>query len=1049
MRFSPRKKEFFFIHKEVNNTILISYLSIFLISILSLKAQHYVFKKFSVTEGLPHPYVYTLDQTKNGYLWIGTAEGLSRHDGKNFINYKKENGLTENFINTSFTDNQDNLWFGHYEGGITVLKSGKFKKLIDTNKLTSRINGFCESQSHSLMYVATQNNGLVGIDAKYNIITFSGCNSEYIYWSIAETEDYSLLLGTNNGLLIKNKKGKLKWLKELDGMSVIKIVSLSKNHFFILTEYDGTYILNYSNIDNVILLKLKDASGITNGKLIFASKDSEKNIWISTQDKGIVKYLIKYDSLIIIDDFNESSGLKTNFIKSFLRDKEGNLWFGTFGDGLFKQTKQIFTLYYFPELKNQNVNCFRFIGPNKVLIGFDNQLNLYNYNGQFHITKNGEILSNTKVNYIFNDNNEYLLLATNGIGILRSKISQFDFKPWLFTKSDALSNNCKHITIDSTHNIWISTENGAIEFEKKTNQFKKFGMMNGLSHNFIYSIYSDKFNMQWFATHNSGISRYAGGKFNTLPSPLPIGLNASCFIEDIEGNIWIGTNGQGVFKYRNGEIIDNFTTNHGLGSNFCYTIEIDKLQNLWLGHHNGISKLNLKTNQIKFLPNAEEMQGAEINNLASYKDPEGNIWYGTNKGMLKYDPSKDVVNTIEATTNITDVKLFFNNLDWKRLGKDSNIIQPVDSLILNHNQNHLTFYYKGICLIDPDKVKYKYKLNGWDKSWSIETDETFVTYSNLPPGQYTFEVISRNNDGIWNKTPTRYYFEITPPFWQTIWFYILASALVIFVIYIIFMLRTRRLQEQKRKLENDKAVLENEINERKIIEKKLIANEVALKDANEELNNLLWRSYHDLRGPSSTIQGLVNIALLDNDLQSNKKYLGLIMQTVLKLDSILKDFFKVRDIKSSDLQIESIQITDCVNETLELISNQITLDKFRIITDIEQNEPFFSDKSLLNLLLFHIINNALSFSDEGSKICINISQYKGKLNIVISDEGIGIPVAAQEKVFDMFYKASVRSKGNGFGLYISNKIVEILKGKIKIYSYPGQGTTVLIKLKTF
>ncbi|MDX2195645.1 MAG: two-component regulator propeller domain-containing protein [Cytophagales bacterium] len=1014
-----------------------------------INAQKFVFKQYTVTDGLPHPYIYTLNQTKDGYLWIGTAEGLARYDGKNFELYKTQQGLAENFVNCSYTDKKGVLWYGHYQGGISRLNAGVLKPLTQNNICNSRINSFFQTKNQDI-WICTQSNGMLKVEDGNKLLKVDEFNIEDIYWCMAESEGNNILIGSNNGLYYKKNYQKNKKIPEFDGMSVINIVNISDNYFIIATEYDGIYTLKI-DVDKYTITAVKHLphDGFFDGKLIFLkSLAGTHDIWVSMQEKGMLRMYLSNDSLLIKEKYAPATGMSSLNVKSIMVDKENNYWYGTFGNGLYKLKKQVFTLFTFDEPGNQNINCFKFLTDNNILIAFDNNVQLYNYEADFTHTKNNTILKDCHVNYIYKDHLGDLYLATSGIGVLKSKKNKLDFMPWLYTRADLLSNNCRYMTQDTLHNIWIASENNAFLYHLTDKTFNRFGMQDGLSHNFIYSIYTDSKNVQWFATHNSGITRYKEGSFSTLPSPLAIGLNTNCFIEDVDENIWVATNGQGLFKYKNGKIVENYTTNYGLGSNFCYTLVIDNVHNLWIGHKNGISKLSLLNNQVQFIANTDEMQGAEINSLAVQKDRFGNIWYGTNKGLLKYDPSKDIINTTEAQTNITDVKLFYNSIDWAQMGKSSANSTLPSQVVFTYHQNHLTFHYKGICLTDPEKVKYKYYLKGFDNGWSVETDETFVTYSNIPPGYYTFMVLSCNNDGIWNRTPTTFDFEIKPPFWQTLWFNTLVFLLLGSGIYFAFVLRTRRLELLKNKLENDKKVLENEINERKIAEKKLLENEIELKNINDDLNNLLWRSYHDLRGPSSTIQGLVNVALIDTNPESQKRYLTLIMQTVNKLDSILKDFFKVSDIKNSDIYIDKIDLSLCVEQATEKLKHTTNIHKYHIVTHIEQNEPFMADQGLLSVLLSYIIKNAIDFSDEGTSIHIDAKVYKGTLKILISDEGIGIPQSVQDKVFDMFYKATIRSKGNGFGLYISSKIVQMLKGTIHLYSYPAQGTSVLIKLKS-
>jgi two-component system sensor histidine kinase/response regulator len=303
-----------------------------------------------------------------------------------------------------------------------------------------------------------------------------------------------------------------------------------------------------------------------------------------------------------------------------------------------------------------------------------------------------------------------------------------------------------------------------------------------------------------------------------------------------------------------------------------------------------------------------------------------------------------------------------------------------------------------------------------------------------------------NNDGVWNKKPTIYSFEIDPPYWKTIWFNLGLIVVSLLIIYLIFKLRTERLRDQKRKLEQEKLRLESEIRDRKAAEKKLNENEKALKEANEELNMLIWRSYHDLRGPATTIQGLVNVAMLSSPI--DVKYLKMIKDTTLRLDSILKDLFKVSNIRHQEHYIEPINILENIQEVLQEISLQHHINNYDLTIDINEEGIFHCDKTLFKLLIFNILNNSFCYSPEGSKITIKGKIHQKTLKLLISDNGIGIHESITKKVFEMFYKGTAKSKGNGLGLYMVHKILEILSGSVKILSKEDKGTAVLLRIKS-
>lgn len=1019
---------------------------IFLFTCNHIFSQKHLYKRFELADGLPHQYIYTLDQTKQGFLWIGTAEGLCRYDGKTFVNYTTADSLTDNFVNTTFLDSKNRLWIGHYQGGITLFDNVNFKKIKNTKLLDSRINKIYESKDHTI-WICTQNNDLLYIDSTLQIKK-SSFNSG-ILWDIIETSNGTMLIGSSEGVKIFNHfTNESVSINQFNDMQIININQMDIDTYIIATEYDGIY--NLKIIGNKYEIKLlKENENSHSEKLVFTKKDNGGILWVSKTESGLGKYKIKGDSLIRIDLYNAKTGLEFNQFKSMLKDREGNLWAGSFGNGLYELSNQAFTTYKFKNSNiDDNINNIVELSDGEFLVSTskgmatfktsDNYLVPFDYKKKWNQMNNEHIIGSCK------DSKGNIYLATKQNKIYKINISDNKLKVWL--DIDSIQTKTNYIAIDKNDDIWLATNNGAYLIDKKSRRSQKFDMQNGLAHNVVYTIYVDSENNAWFATYGSGISKFSNGECKTYSSPLITAININSIIEDPTKFIWLGTNGQGLIKCdKYGNLKSIYTKKDNLGSNFCYNLAIDFKNNLLIGHKNGISKINLISSKLTYISNHDVLDGLEMNLNTLVQDKNNCIWYGTDRGLLKYDPNKDQLNTKEPITNITSLKLFFATPDWKKLNQNAGLLSPPANVTFNHNNNHITFNYIGICLSAPEKVKYKYLLNGFDNTWSMETDETSTTYSNLPPGNYTFELRSMNNDGLWNKQSVKYNFIITSPYWKTPLFYLLISAVMFAIVYTIFFLRTRAFKRQNQILESEKLKLENEIHERKITEKKLKESEQIIKTTNDELNNLIWRSYHDLRGPSSTIQGLTQIAMLDSILEKKDKYLLMIQDTAFKMDTIVKDFFSVSDIKNNIIKPEKIILKYLIEEVItELSKKHITIP----YVDIQINAiyPLNLDKTLTTLILQNIIDNAVLYAKKSDRIDIVIRQYKGQAKILIIDSGQGIPTEGVKRVFEMFYRASVNSKGNGLGLYIVKKALEMLGGKIHIFTKEGVGTTVMVTL---
>ena len=1021
-----------------------------LIFICPAHSQKYLYKHFQITDGLPHGYVYTLNQSHQGFLWIGTAEGLCKYDGKTFTNYTVSDSLVNNFVNTSMIDHKDRLWIGHYQGGITLLDNQNFVKITKGSVPDSRINKIYETKDGNI-WVATQTNGLLKIDQNLYVSEVKGVSKDEIIWDLCELSDHTFMLATNEGVsMVDTKKNIEVPIHEFEGVQVLNINKINTKNFLVATEYEGIFLITFDNEKYILKMLLEQKTKISE-KLVFSKLDPDGTLWISRTESGLSKNMIKKDSILELEIFNNDKGLKFNHFRSMLKDREGNLWIGSFGNGLYELSNQAFMFYNLnSDFTDYSINCISGNDNKSLLIGFNNEAGQFDYSNdsikkylpeQFKNTLNGN-----SVFSICKDRDGNTYFTTQNKGVLRQSKGNEKIESW-FTFNDLFNPKVFHIKIDKNDNVWLSTENGVYKINRKTKSYQRFSMEDGLAHNIVYYCYEDTQGSMWFATHGSGISKYSYSTIKTIASPLlTSAIDINAILEDKEGNIWFGTYGQGLFRCdRNGELTKVYTKKEGLGSNFCYSLVIDAKNNLLIGHKNGITKINLTNDKLSFIGNVEMLNGVEINLNATYIDNQKNVWFGTNQGLLKYDPFKDKTNVNEPVTNITGLKLFFAEPDWKKLKYKANRFSLPTQVTFSHSNNHITFNYIGVCLSAPEKVRYKYHLQGYDNTWSLETDETYATYTNLPPGEYTFEVLSMNNDGLWNTKPATYQFGISPPFWKTTGFYILVSTASIAILYLIFYFRTRALQSQKKILEQEKTKLENEIHERKITERKLKESEDLLKTTNDELNNLVWRSCHDLRGPSSTIQGLAQIALLDELANKKDEYLGMIQRTAQKLDAVLKDFFRVSDIKNMELNPEQIEFEWLINSIMADLSAKYRAE-YILNLKINELNPLMADRILIDLILRNILDNAFCFSNGTRQVDINVKGYNNQVVIIISDKGDGIPENVTGRVFEMFYRASVKSKGNGLGLYTAKKAVEMLHGKISLFTKEQEGTTIMIRL---
>jgi ligand-binding sensor domain-containing protein/serine phosphatase RsbU (regulator of sigma subunit) len=515
------------------------------------------------------------------------------------------------------------------------------------------------------------------------------------------------------------------------------------------------------------------ANGLCGTLIDAITQDSEGNMWFGSFAGGVSKY--HNDRFI---NFNENHGLAHNTVMSIYKDSKDNFWIGTWGGGVSK--------FNYNESKKVDTAVFTNYSQKDGLV----------YNNIWSITE---------------DKSGNIWLGTSASGI-----SVFDGKKFTnyYLKHGLHGVRIASLLTDRKGNIWIGHENGVDMYDGKT--FTLYDGKSGISAQGVNAIYQDNFGDLWFGSVDK-ITKFDGKKFTSITRPegFPRIRN---LVRDHLGYTWFSTD-LGVAVY-NGKNFFTINELNGLSSNTVYFVAADNDNHLWIGTNNGIDRLDINTyiNQkevkLKHYGKEDGFIGLECNQNAYYMDVDGKLWIGTIDGVTIYNPDFEDKNTIAPQTQITNIRLFLESVDLTKYADSIKDGLPVN-LVLPYDKNHLTFDFVGISQTIPDKVRYRFMLQNFDADWLPEGKEISTTYSNLPPGKYTFLLKASNNDGVWNETPASFSFEIVPPFWKRPWFYIISIVIGLSIIYAFVKTREQRLQKSRQRLKEEVANRTRELQEEK------------------------------------------------------------------------------------------------------------------------------------------------------------------------------------------------------------------------------------------
>ncbi len=765
-----------------------------------LFSQAYQFKNYGVDNGITQPYVYTINQDKNGYLFIGTSDGIFKYDGLAFKAITKEDGLSENFITSSYQDNSRNLWLGHIEGSATYYDGKKFK-IINTSRFSKSPVTSIIGDDKGYVWFATQNDGVFRINKDFEVEAFKIEFNNLNIFSLNFTKTGDLLVGTANGLYAykltgENRKPALNTI--IEGVPETKIQCIIKKRnsgsFWVGTEDQGLFLLSppvnnskYSvtPIGKNIPLEI---SNVTN-----VYEDAQSNIWISTFGNGVVKLMLSQSTLLYTDYQHLNVG--NEYIKTIYCDHEGNIWIGTYGIGLVELTDNFFTLYFHSTTdKGYNISSLS-ITDNTKWFGMEKGLLKVSAFGaqksQLFDSKTGFI--DAKVTAVFQTDTNHLIVGTEHDGTYLMDVHKNRFEKLNLT-SDALGNSVNSIT-GNEKTIWIATKNGIFALESTGKLIKHYTTETGLTHNNINHLYLDKESTLWISTHSNSITSITkdGAIKNKKVYDGSDLINITGIVKDQKNNMWISTFGNGVFKIdRANDSIIHFTSDNDLKSNYCYSIIDDGSNNIWVGHRMGLSRI--KHDAVNTYGKEDGVTG-DCNYNSFFKDANGNAWFGTTDDAVMFDPHKDKKNLTAPIVNITSLKM------------NDKFVDASKSITLPYDEYKLRIDFIGVSFKANSRIAYQYKLDGYDADWSDKTYTNFAQYGKLTEGEYTFLLRAFNSDGVSNSTPLSIHISIAPPFWKSPWFVILMVAAIIYAFYLIVKIREsnhRRFQAQLQKALNEK-----------------------------------------------------------------------------------------------------------------------------------------------------------------------------------------------------------------------------------------------------
>jgi ligand-binding sensor domain-containing protein/signal transduction histidine kinase len=958
--------------------------------------------------GLPQNGISEIVKTPDGYLWLAIAEGVVRFDGVRFTAFDTENTpeIRSNNVQSLLVSRDGTLWIGTHGGGLSRYKDRKFDILSTEHGLSSPfVRAIFEDKSGNI-WVGTDGGGLNLLrDGKFTVFkTEDGLPSNRVT-VINQDFEGNLLIGTVNGLarfqdgrisafadnegldktevreIFPDSAGSI-WISSINGVrrirdGIFETIRELEGHVIasIAEEHDGTL---WFGVDAGGLFRLKDGafahattkSGLINDEIQAVFPDQTGNVWLGTNGGGLVELKAgRFNTL------TTSEGLADNIVTSVFMDQVGAIWMGT-ATGLSRFKDGKFTTMTLPD---------------------------------------GTPLARS--NRIMQDSNGNLWLSST-VGPKKLKYVEGSSRLAVL-EANELNADSLIVREDRKGNFWFAPRaNGLRRIEPNGTQ-TNFRKEDGLADDIVNTLFEDSRGTMWVGTRN-GINSFNDGTLKAFSEKDGwTGKHVISFHEDKNGNIWIGTHGDGLFVFRNGKF-SVITSKNGLYDNLAFQILEDDKQNLWMSGNKGIYRASIgelldfvdgrRTSVNSFsYGSVDGMLSRECNgaNPAGVKDRDGKLWFPTIKGVVVVDPT------------VSDQEIPFVNIE--KVLVDNQTIPDIERIEMGPDQTDLEIQFSAISWNRPSQIRFKYQLVGLDEDWVDSGTRRTAYYPHITPGEYTFRVIADNGEGVWNLEGRSLVVKVSPPFYQTWWFYLLCVLVAFLIIRAIYRYRIAQLNKLHeaheaftQKLFESQEAFSRQLIESQELERKRIAVEL-----------------HDSIGQSLIV--IRNRALMG--LSSADKQDRLIAQVEEISESAAETITEVRRISQNlhPYQIEHLGLTTAIETMIE---NADAVSEISFETDIDDVDRILAKESEINLyrILQESINNILKHS-QAVKAKIAIKRGNEFLSISVEDDGKG------------FNPEDLTFRSVGLGLTGIRERAKILGANHEIHSVEGKGTTVSLRIE--
>lgn len=1038
------------------------------------EAQHISIVNYTTKDGLSENFVNSIFRDSYGYLWIGTSYGLNRFDGYSFEHFYSSTlnnkAICSNFVNHITEDDKHNIWISTDEG-ICVFDYNTQK--ITTIKMPNHMSCFVQKTLHKghFLYAATDQ-GIIVYDKRNKssyILNIGPLKNERIHDITIDRDNHLWFTYQEYAIRYNLKNGKSKSYKTErnkhylnDELQLNLTTDLSGNIW--LTTSNG--LLKYNREQDAFVKKVN-----TEGNISIAIHDSI--IWIASWESGLVKYNQNtQETLFLSKHKNPKQDIDFNSLVCATVDKDHILWVGG-AKGISKCILQNETTRFWNINSKIQYNLPHEIPPlvkstltdqnNNLWIGTENGIKKITMAKQeeyyYSIGNIPQEKLNNQVLSLCEDNNGTIWVGTmSGLNILDKKKKKYDYFSDRKEDNYLKSNQIWNMQKDATGIIWIGTRMGLFRFNPNNKKFTSYFTnpkdSNSINDNRINSVLPVNEYMVYAGTKNGiaqinvkngMIKRFVHEDNN--PNSL-ISNSVNQIIQDDKGRIWVLSD-LGLQEFIPSEY--RFITFAPLKEKRLLQAVTDKNGFLWILSQNDMYIYNPEQNKLLSSSCIAEIKKRNISSIS--RDNNGYLYVGVENGVFSVNPERLQDNVVVPPVILQSFVLF--NTPLIPGEKDSPLntnINQAQKIKLNYKQNFFSINFVAIDFVSPSQLIYSYKLEGFDKEWTVAENRKTAYYTKVPPGKYIFRVKALSSDGQSNGPEKTLQIIITPPFYNTIYAYLAYGLIIVLILY--FFRRYTIIQ---------------------VIEKSKLEQSMLEQKKEKEIYNAKIQFFmnisHEFRTPLTLILGPLQQLLSSETNSHRKKTLSSISQNTNRLLLLINQLLEFRKTETGTLQLKASEnnIVICCREIVNTFSDIARQKGIDLIFEPETEACLvWFDLDMFEKIMFNLLTNALKFTPQGGKITVYIRKgyqqeqiIKKKFGIfkksitktieaiivTVKDTGIGIAKDKQNNIFDRFYQIqSSKTEGTGIGLSLVRNLVLLHHGKITVDSEPGKGSEFAFSL---